>query len=119
LFEFMHAFWSFLSVNLRHAPVVEEFTASHGVAKMSSPIVGGVYIAHGSGDSTLSHDGVRFAEERFANHSYFCPLSERAESRAQAGTTGADDQYIVVVSFVFCGHMILKSVIAPLATSRM
>src|SRR4030095_5255948 len=32
LFEFADAFRSFLRVELRHAPVVEEFPAAHGVA---------------------------------------------------------------------------------------
>jgi hypothetical protein len=59
-----------------------------------------------------------FAEERFANHSHSRALRQGSEGRSQARTAGADDQHIVFVSFVFCRHKSLKSVIAPLATSR-
>jgi hypothetical protein len=61
---------------------------------------------------------MRFAKERFADHSHFRTLSQASERRPQARTASADDQHIVIVSFVFCHHKSLKSVIAPLATSR-
>src|SRR5439155_23906292 len=41
----------FLCVKLSHAPVVEQFSAPHSVAKMSFPIVGGVHVGHGRGDA--------------------------------------------------------------------
>ena len=58
------------------------------------------------------------AEKRFANYSDFCALRQRSEGCSQARATGADDQYIVVVGFEFCAHKSLRSVMAPLATSR-
>ncbi len=58
-----------------------------------------------------------FPKERFANYSYFRALRQCSEGRSQAGTAGADDQYIVVVGFEF-SHMSLKSVIVPLAIKR-
>ena len=61
---------------------------------------------------------MRFAEERFANYAHSRALCQGAEGRSQAGSAGSDDQYIVIVSFVVCRHKSLKSVIAPLATSR-
>ncbi len=119
LFKFTHAFGSFLRVNLRHTPVVEQLAAAHGVAKMSAPVVGGIDVSHRRSDSSLRHDGVRLAEERFANHRHLRALRQGSEGCPQTGAAGADDQYIVVVSFVFCRHKSLRSVIAPLATSRM
>src|SRR6266852_6447768 len=62
LLEFADAVGRFLGVNLRHAPIVEKFSASHGVAKMSLPIIGGVHIGHGRGDAAFRHDGVSFSE---------------------------------------------------------
>ena len=118
LFQLAHALGSFLRVDLRHAPVVQHFSTAHGVAKMSAPIVRRVHVGHRRSDSALRHDGMRFAEERFANHSHLRALRQGAEGRSQAGSAGADDQYIVIVSFVVCRHKSLKSVIAPLATSR-
>jgi hypothetical protein len=61
---------------------------------------------------------MRFPEERFANHSYLRALRQGFERSSQARTAGADDQHIVFVSFVLACHRSLKSVIAPLATSR-
>ena len=61
---------------------------------------------------------MRLTQERFANYAHSRALGQRPERRSQARTTGADDQYIVVVSFVVCRHKSLRSVIAPLATSR-
>ncbi len=118
LLQLANTLGSFLGVDLRHAPIVKQLAAAHGVAKMSAPIVRVVYIGHRCGDSTLRHHGMRFAEQRFANHSHVRALSQRSQCRSQAGAAGADDQHIVFVSFVICGHKSLKSVIAPLATSR-
>ncbi len=118
LFEFPHTIGSFLGVDLRHAPVVEQLAAAHGVTKMSAPVVRAVYVGHRGGDSSLRHDGMRFAEKRFANHAHLRALFERSQSRTQARATGADDQDIVVVSFVLGGHNSLRSRTAPLATSR-
>ena len=48
----------------------------------------------------------------------FRTLRQGSQGRSQPCSTGTDDQHIVVVGFVFCGHKSLKSVTAPLATSR-
>jgi hypothetical protein len=61
---------------------------------------------------------MRFPKERFANHSHLSALPQGSERSSQARTTGADDQHIVFVSFILGFHKSLKSVIAPLATSR-
>ncbi len=117
LFQFPHALRSFLGVELRHAPVVEQLTAAHGVAKVGAPVVGGVHVGHGRRDPPLCHDGVGFAEERFANHADVGAFGQGSQGGSQAGAAGADDQYIVVVGLEF-SHMSLRSVIVPLATKR-
>ena len=61
---------------------------------------------------------MRFAEKRFAYDPDFSTLRQCSQSRTQARSTGADDQHIMLVSFEFCRHKILRSEIAPLATSR-
>ena len=118
LFKLSHAVGGFLSMNLSHAPVVKQLAAAHGVAKMCAPVVRRVHISHRGSDSTLRHDGMCFAEERFAYHSHFRTLRQGSQGRSQPCATGTDDQHIVVVGFVFCGHKSLRSVTAPLATSR-
>jgi chemotaxis response regulator CheB len=66
----------------------------------------------------LRHDGMRFPEERFANHSHLRALPQGSERSSQTRAAGADDQHIVFVGLILGGHKSLKSVIAPLATSR-
>src|SRR5882762_9069467 len=118
LFKLAHTVGSFLGMDLRHAPVVEKLAAAHGVAKVNAPVVGGVHVGHGRGDSTFCHHGMRFAEERFAYDPNLCTLRQGSQSGSQPGATGADDQDIVVVSFVLGGHNSLRSRTAPLATRR-
>ncbi len=118
LLQFPHTFGSFLGMDLRHAPVVEQLAAAHGVTKVSTPVVCGVHVSHRRGDATFRHNRMRFAEERFAYHAHFRALLQGAERCSQARAAGTDDQHIVLVSFVFSRHKSLKSVIAPLATSR-
>src|SRR6202045_389063 len=81
LLQFSHAFGSFLGVDLCHAPVVEQFAAAHGVAKMSAPVVGEVYIGYRPGDSSLRHNGMRLAKERLANHSHLRTLGQGSNRR--------------------------------------
>ena len=118
LFEFADAVGRFLGVKLGHAPVVEEFSAAHGVAKMSFPIVGGVDVGHGGGDAAFGHDGVGFSEERFANHADGSALREGFERRTQSRAAGADDKNVVLAGLVVCGHRSLRSRMAPQATRR-
>ena len=122
LLEFAHAVRRFLRVELRHAPVVEEFSAAHGVAEVRAPVVGGIHVGHGRGDSAFGHHGVRFAQQRFANDANVRALRQRFDRRAQSRAARADDQNIMFVSFEFAvhriGHRILRSLMAPLATRR-
>src|SRR5665811_2113411 len=45
-----------LGVKLRHARVVEELATAHGVAEVDLPVVLGVDVSHGRGDTALRHD---------------------------------------------------------------
>jgi hypothetical protein len=77
LLEFPNALAGFLSVDLSHMPVVKEFSAAHGVAKVDLPVVRLIYVRHGCGDTAFRHYGVRFPQERFAYHSNTCSLGKR------------------------------------------
>src|SRR5580704_2221937 len=50
-FEFPDAGWSFLSVDLGHAPIVEILAAAHGVGEVDLPGIAIVDVAHGRGHS--------------------------------------------------------------------
>ena len=67
-FELAHAIRRFLRVQFRHPPVVHVLATAHGIGKMHLPVVAIVDIGQRGGDSALGHDGVRFAEQTFANH---------------------------------------------------
>ena len=66
-FEFVHAVGRFLGVQFGHAPIVEILAAAHGVGEVDAPAVAVVHVAHGGGDAAFGHDGVGFAQQRFAD----------------------------------------------------
>ena len=101
LLEFADAVGSFLGVKLRHAPVVQEFSAAHRVAKMRAPIVGLIDVGHGGGEAAFGHYGVRFAEQRFANHADARALRQSFDRGAESRAARADDEDVVFVGFVF------------------
>ena len=70
-------------MKLRHAPVVEEFSAAHGVAEMRAPIVGFVDVGHRRGEAAFGHYGVGFAKQRLANHADARALRQRFDRGAQ------------------------------------
>ena len=119
LLQFAHAVGRFLGMELRHAPVVQEFSAAHGVAEVGAPIVGLIHVGHGRRHTTLGHHRVRLAEQRLANHANARTLRQRLNGRAQARAAGADDQNIMFVSFVLGGHRIRMSLSIPEDTRRM
>src|ERR1041384_5232552 len=57
--ELEHAIGRLLSVNLSHAPIVEQLATAHGVAKMNPPVILGVNIAHRRRDAAFGHHGMR------------------------------------------------------------
>ena len=70
-FEFVNARRSFLRMQLGHAPVVDVLAAAHRVGEMDLPTVAVIHVAHRRGHAALGHDGVRFAEKRFADQADF------------------------------------------------
>ena len=54
-------------MKLSHSPVVYILTAPHRVGKMDFPIIAVVHICHRGSHSALGHNGVSFAEQRFAD----------------------------------------------------
>ena len=118
LFQFADTVGGFLRVKLRHAPVVQEFSATHGVAEMRLPAVGGVNVGHGSGDAAFGHHGVGFSEQGFADDADARAFRKSFDGGAQPGAAGADDENVVLAGLVASGHRILGSWMAPLATIR-
>ena len=74
LLELEDAVGRLLGVELGHAPVVEHLAAAHGVAEVDLPVVLGVDVAHGRGDTALGHHGVGLAEQRLAHQRGARPL---------------------------------------------
>ena len=119
--QFQHSVRRLLRVNLRHAPVVQQFAATHGIAEVNFPVVFRIDISQGRGDAALGHHGVGLAQEGFANQGGPRPLGRGLDSRAQAGATGANDNDIVLVALVllFRSHQNnLTSVITPIESRR-
>jgi hypothetical protein len=117
-----HAVRRLLSVQLGHAPVVDHLAAAHGVAEVDLPVVLGPHVTHGGGDAALGHDRVSLAQERLADEADRHALVRGLDGRPQPGAARPDDDDVVLVRLVrWCGHqkMILRSVILPIATSRM
>ena len=81
--QFAHALGRFLGVQLRHAPIVEVLPAAHGVGEMNAPVVAIVDVGQSRGNAAFGHHGVRFAQQRFANDSYFDAACRRFNRRAQ------------------------------------
>jgi hypothetical protein len=66
-FQFAHPIGRFLSVQFGHAPLIHVLATAHGISEVHFPVVAIINVAKRRRDSTLSHDGVGFAQERFAN----------------------------------------------------
>ena len=93
--EFAHALRRFFSVQLSHAPIVEILAAAHRVGEMDPPIVAIIDVRQSSGNAAFGHHSMRFAEQRFANHSYFGAIRSRFDRGAQPGAARADDQHVI------------------------
>ncbi len=118
LFEFTNAIRRFLGMQLSHAPVIQKFSAAHGVAKMSFPTVGGIHVGHCRGDASFGHDGVSFPQKRFADHADGSALRKGFDGGTQSSAAGSDDKNVVLARLVGGSHKILRSRIAPQATMR-
>ena len=118
LLQFAHALGGLLGVELGHAPVVQEFSAAHGVAEVRAPVVGRIHVGHGRGDAAFGHHRVRFAEQRLAHDADAHSLGQGFNCGAQARAACADDEHVVFVGFVFGGHRSRMSLRRPAETMR-
>ena len=71
---------------------------------MDPPVVAVVHVAHGRRHAALGHDGVRLAEQRFADQADLDAGRRGFDRRAQTRAARADDQHVVFVSFVIGSH---------------
>ena len=98
-FEFAHAIGRFLGVQFGHSPLIHVLAAAHRVGEMHFPIVAIIHIGERRRDSAFGHDGVRFAEQAFANQADRNAGRRRFDRRAQSGAAGADDENVVFDEF--------------------
>src|SRR5438552_3574684 len=103
LLELEDAIRRFLRVQLRHAPVVQELSAAHGVAEVDLPVVLGPHVAERRGDPPLGHHGVRLAEERLAHDRGLRAERVGLDGGAQARAARADHHDVVVVTLYIHG----------------
>ena len=96
--QLVDAVWGFLRVDLRHAPVVVHLAAAHRIAEMHAPVVFAHYVAQRRGGPAFGHDGVRLAEQRFADKRDLGLLGARFNGGPQSGAAGADDDDVVAVT---------------------
>ena len=93
--EFAHAFRRFFGVQFGHAPVVEVLAAAHRIGEMDAPAIAIVDVGQCCRDAAFGHDGVRFAEQRFADDSDLRAGGSGFDGGAQACSACSDHQYIV------------------------
>ena len=94
----------FLGVQLGHAPVVDVLAAAHRIGKVDLPAVAIVDVTHRRRHAALGHDGVRLAEQRFADQADGDARRGRFNGRAQSRTARADDEDVVFKNFVRSSH---------------
>ena len=102
-FEFVNAVGRFLGVQFGHAPVVDVLAAAHRVGEMDAPVVAVVHVGQRRRHAAFGHDGVRLAEQRFADQPDLDAGRRGFNGRAQARAARADDEHVVFESFVI-GH---------------
>jgi len=103
--ELVDAVWGFLRVDLRHAPVVVHLAAAHRIAEMHAPVVFAHYVTQRRGRPAFGHDGVRLAEQRFADEGDLGLLGARFNGGPQSGAARADhDNVVRVTTEIRGGH---------------
>ena len=100
-FELANTIGRFLRVQLRHAPVVEYWPPRMRVGEVHAPVVAIVDVPHRRRRATLGHHRVRFAEQRLAHEPDRDAVRRRLDRRAQSRAARADDEHVVIYSFVF------------------
>ena len=101
-------------MDLRHARVIHVLAAAHGVGKVNLPVVALVHIGQGRGDSSFSHDRMRFAEQTLGDNSDGNPSRGGPNGGAQPCSSRTNDQNVVFASQVFRHQKILQSVQIPI-----
>jgi hypothetical protein len=86
----------FLGVDLGHAPIIEEFSAAHGVAKVHHPIVARIDVAQRGRHSAFGHHRVRFAEQTLGQHAGGKTQPAAFDRRAKPGSAGSDHDDVVL-----------------------
>ncbi len=99
-FQFAHAIRRFLRVQLGHPPIVHVLPAAHRVGEMDAPIIAIVHVRQRRRDAAFRHHGVRFAEERFANHPHRHARGRSFDRRAQARAARANHEHVVLHCYV-------------------
>jgi hypothetical protein len=87
----------FLGVQLGHAPVVDVLAAAHRVGEVHLPVVAVVDVAHRGRHAALGHDGVRLAEQRFADQPDLDAGAEASMAARKSRAARADHQHVVFV----------------------
>jgi hypothetical protein len=91
-------------VQLRHPPVVDVLAAPHGVREVHLPAVTVVDVPQRRRDAPFRHDGVRLAEQRFAQQPDRDAAGRRLDGGPETGAAGADHENVVFVCFVVHGE---------------
>ena len=98
--ELADAVGRFLRVQLRHPPVVDVLSAAHRVGEVDLPAVAVVDVGERRRDAAFGHDGVGLAEQRLAQQPDPRAGRGRLDRGPQPGPAGADDEDVILVSFV-------------------
>ncbi len=118
LLQLAHTIRGLLGVELRHAPVIEERAALHGVHEVRLPAVLRVHVRERGRHAALGHHRVRLAEQRLAHEPHRHAARRGLDRRAQPGAAGTDHQHVVLVRLEALAHRSLGSAITPIAHSR-
>ena len=101
LFQFSYTVGCFFGMEFCHSPISKPFASLHGVMKVNFPAISGVRILQGSSTATFSHNGMRFAEQRFGNDGGFSPSSCRFNCSPETCSSSTNDDDIVFIFLVF------------------
>jgi hypothetical protein len=99
--QLAHAIGRFFRVQFGHPPVVDVLAAAHRVGEVHFPAVAVVDVGERRRDATFRHDGVGFAEQRFADQPNLHAGGGCFDGGAKTGAAGADHENVVIVSLKF------------------
>jgi hypothetical protein len=96
--ELAHAVGSLAREELRHAPVVEQLAAAHGVAEVHLPAVARVRGGEGRRHPALGHDRVRLPEQRLAHETDRRARERGLDRRPEPRAAGPYHEHVVDVA---------------------